>query len=89
MDAQRKGDATSWKRQIVTRVLLPPVILLDDKFIVGLVEQKARRLVIILTTTGMLRSPSDAHVSNPGSVVRGPSIYLPNSGSRLLLNEGG
>jgi len=57
-EAQRKGDATSWKRQIVFRVLLPPVILLDGKFVVGMVEQKARRLVIILTTTGMLRSPS-------------------------------
>lgn len=56
------GGATQGRRNILEttnlsiRVLLPPVILLDDRFVVGMVEQKARRLVIILTTAGMLPS---------------------------------
>ena len=88
-DAPRKGDPVPWKqKKLSTRVLLPPVITLDDRFVDGMVEQKARRLVIILTSAGMLRWPSGAHVSNPGSVVRGQALYLPNTGGRLPVNEG-
>ena len=49
---KRRRDARETQhpgnQKLSIRVLLPPVILLDDRFVVGMVEQKARRLVIIL-----------------------------------------
>lgn len=61
-DHNRRRDARETQHpgneKIIHSCLLPPVILLDDSFVVGMVEQKARRLVNILTMTGMLHSPS-------------------------------
>lgn len=85
-DAQHPGN-----EKLSIRVLLRPVILLDDRFVVGMVEQKARRLVIILGSYNdrdaalALGVPSKVHVSNPDFAVRGPAIYLPNTASHLSL----
>ncbi|KAJ8106044.1 hypothetical protein OPT61_g9801 [Boeremia exigua] len=81
------GGATQGRRNILEttnlsiRVLLPPVILLDDKLVVGMVEQKGE------TSCHHPNNDRDAafgvHVSNPDFVADGMLGYLCMFGKEL------